>query len=214
MENISNSIASKIVAELNMDNDKKEVIAYGTFALLQAFISIFLIFIFGYLFNVAIEALIVLFTGSILRRYSGGAHATSPGRCTSIGVIICIVQAILISNIASKWVNFNITIILVLMIFIWSYYIIYKLAPVDSPSKPIKKEEKKKRMKKGSLITISGYLIIVIFTILLAFSFEKATFLVHALCISGGITWQVFTLTKIGHLALSKIDAFLSYIIK
>jgi accessory gene regulator B len=88
------------------------------------------------------------------------------------------------------------------------------LAPVDNPSKPINKEEKKKRMKKGSFIILSVYLIIVISTILLYVNFEKATFLIYALCLSGGIAWQVFTLTKSGHLALNKIDAFINYIIK
>ncbi|NFD79111.1 accessory regulator AgrB, partial [Clostridium botulinum] len=34
-ETISNNIAKKIASELNLDNDKKEVIAYGTFAIFQ-----------------------------------------------------------------------------------------------------------------------------------------------------------------------------------
>ena len=60
-------------------------------------------------------------------------------------------------------VNLKLIIILGVVIFIWSYYIIYKLAPVDSASKPIVKEEKRKRMKKGSIILLSVYLIITVF---------------------------------------------------
>ena len=214
MENLSNSIAKKIASELNIGNDKKEVIAYGTFALLQTFLSIFLVFIVGYLFHVSFEALIVLFIASILRKYSGGAHASSPGRCTFIGVIVCIGQAILISTLLNYWIDFNGTLILVLIIFVWAYYMIHMLAPVDSPSKPIRKKEKRQKMKKRSLIILSVYLVITISTIILYVNFEKAIFLVYTLCVSGGITWQVFTLTKSGHLALRKIDAFLNYIIK
>lgn len=213
MENLSNSIANKVASELNMDNDKKEVIAYGTFALLQTFLSIFLVSIFGSIFHVAIEALIVLFTASILRKYSGGAHASSPGNCTSIGVIICVGQALLISFIVNVWITFKIVLMLELMVFMGSYYMIYKLAPVDNPSKRIKSEEKRKRMKRGSFIILNIYFIIVIFMMILYFNFKKTALLVYALCIIGGIAWQAFTLTKSGHLILAKIDIFLKYLL-
>lgn len=213
MENLSNSIANKVASELNMDNDEKEVIAYGAFALLQTFFSIFLVGIFGFVFHVAIESLIVLFTASIFRKYSGGAHASSPGNCTAIGVIICIGQALLLSFVVDIWINFKIALILELIVLIWSYYMIYKLAPVDNPSKRIKSEEKRKRMKKGSFVTLSIYFIIVVFIMILYFNIKKATLLVYALCIIGGIMWQIFTLTKSGHLILAKIDIFLKYLL-
>lgn len=213
MENLSNSIANKVASELNMDNDKREVIAYGAFALIQTFISILLVGIFGFVFHVAFEALIVLFTASILRKYSGGAHASSAGNCTSIGIIICIGQALLISLIVNKWVNFKIALIIELIVFIWSYYMIYKLVPVDNPSKRIKSEQKRKRMKKGSFIILSIYLLIVILLMILYFNIRKTALLVYALCIIGGIAWQMFTLTKSGHLILAKIDIFLKYLL-
>ncbi len=37
-ETISNNVATKIASELNLDNDKKEVIAYGTFAFFSNYI--------------------------------------------------------------------------------------------------------------------------------------------------------------------------------
>lgn len=213
METLSNNIATKITSELNMDNDRKEVIAYGIFALLQAFISISFTIILGYIFNVTIEALIILFIASILRKYSGGAHASSPSNCTLIGLTICIGQAVVISLIVNMWGNPSIILVLVLMIFVLSYYLLYKLAPVGSLLKPINKTEKKKRMKKKSLIVLSGYFLITIVMMVLYLNFQKSTFLVYALCISGGIAWQVFTLTKCGHLTLNKIDAFLKNIV-
>ncbi|KOA20197.1 accessory regulator protein B [Clostridium homopropionicum DSM 5847] len=214
MNNLSHSIANKIASELKLDNDKKEVIAYGTFALLQTFLSIFSVSVIGYLFHVSFEATIVLFTASILRKYSGGAHANSPWKCTFIGLIICIGQAILIYNLVNSFIDLNMTIIIILSTFLWAYIIIYMLAPVDSLAKPIKKDEKKKRMKKGSLVILSIYLIITICTIMLYIFFAKKIFLVYALCISGGIDWQVFTLTRSGHFTLRKLDDFLNYIIR
>ena len=78
MEKLSNNIANKVALELSLDDDNREVIAYGTFALIQMLFSIILVFLFGLLFHVAFEALIISFTGSILRKYSGGVHASSP----------------------------------------------------------------------------------------------------------------------------------------
>ena len=210
MEKLSNNIANKVASELTLDENNREVIAYGTFALMQMLLSITLVFLFGLLFHVAFEALIISFTGSILRKYSGGAHASSPGICTFIGTIVCVGQAVLISLLISSVANFKFVIALGVVIFIWSYYIIYKLAPVDSASKPIVKEEKRKRMKKGSIILLSLYLIITVFLILFYISSVEKKLLFYALCLYAGILWQAFTLTSPGHLLIGKVDTFLS----
>ncbi|MBW9149910.1 accessory gene regulator B family protein [Clostridium sp. CM028] len=211
MEKLSDNIANKVALELSLDEDNREVIAYGTFALMQMFISIILVFLFGLLFHVAFEALIISFTASILRKYSGGVHASSPGICTFIGTIVCVGEAILISLLMSSVVNLKLIIIIGTLIFIWSYYIIYKLAPVDSASKPIVKEEKRKRMKKGSTILLSVYLIISVFIILLYINSGGINLLFYTLCLYSGILWQAFTLTAPAHLLIGKVDTFLNH---
>jgi accessory gene regulator B len=47
MERLANKISGKVAYELGLDNNRKEIIAYGTFALLQTIISIGLVIIFG-----------------------------------------------------------------------------------------------------------------------------------------------------------------------
>lgn len=211
MEKLSNDLANKVASELSLDKDNREVIAYGTFALMQMLLSIILVFLFGSLFHVAFEALIISFTGSILRKYSGGVHASSPGICNFIGTIVCVGEAVLISLLMSSVVNLKLIIILGALTFIWSYYIIFKLAPVDSAAKPIVKEEKRKRMKKGSIILLSVYLIISVFFILLYISSGERKFLFYELCVYSGILWQAFTLTALGHLSVGKVDTFLNH---
>ena len=88
IENISKLIAEKVSSELNYDNERKEIIQYGTYALIQTLISIISVLILGLVFNIALEALIFLFTASILRKYSGGAHSESSNVCTLLGIII------------------------------------------------------------------------------------------------------------------------------
>ncbi|MBU3171049.1 accessory gene regulator ArgB-like protein [Clostridium estertheticum] len=212
MEKLSNNIANKVALELSLNDDNREVISYGAFALMQTFFSIIIVFIFGLIFHVANEALIISFTAAILRKYSGGVHASSPGNCTFIGTIISVGQAILISLLISCVVNLKLIIILGVIVFIWSYYIIHKLAPVDSISKPIVKEEKRNRMKKGSTILLSVYLAITVFLILLYISSVEKKLLFYVLCLYSGILWQIFTLIPLGHLLVGKVDHFLNHI--
>ncbi|APH17560.1 accessory gene regulator ArgB-like protein [Clostridium botulinum] len=212
-ETISNNIAKKIASELNLDNDKKEVIAYGTFALFQTIFSIFLIIIFGYLLNVQIEALMISFTISILRKSSGGVHATSPNNCAIIGTIICVGFAIIVVFLTSSLINLNILLFLGVIIFVWSYYIIYKLAPVDSKAKPIQKSKRVKKLKKSSIITLSVYLVIILINFILYYKMMNKKYIIYSLCVYSGIVWQTFTLTRYGHLVVKKLDDFLNYMV-
>ncbi|MFL0247761.1 accessory gene regulator ArgB-like protein [Candidatus Clostridium stratigraminis] len=212
MERLTNNIAAKISEELKLDNDKRDVIAYGMFAIIDIAFSIFLVIIFGLFFHVTIEALIVCLTGSILRKYSGGAHAASPGKCAAITTIVCIGLALFLKLLIANIITPSVLYILGIVIYVISYYLIYKLAPVDSPSKPIKKKEKKDRMKKGSSLVLSIYTILVIASLGIYFYTKNKSFLVYSSCVYGGTMWQAFTLTKAGHSTVHNMDKFLSRI--
>lgn len=203
LENLCNKISNYISEELNLDDNRKAIINYGIFAFMQMIICILLVMIFGAVFNVFFEAIIVSFTVSILRKSSGGVHASSPKACAVIGTISSIWMAKISQNIQ---VDFNRLIILGVIIFIWAYYFIYKLAPVDSIAKPIKNLEKRKRLKKNSIIILSAYLIIVIINFTYFYLIKNESALIYISCIYMGILWQVFSLTKSGHLLLGKLD--------
>lgn len=213
MEKLTNNISNEISKELNLDDDNREIVTYGLFSLVQIVISILLVIIFGWLFNVMIEALIVCFTGSTLRKYSGGAHASKPSTCTVIGTIVCIGQALIFKFLAKNIINLDLVLFLGLITFAWSYYIIYKLAPVDNPAKPIRTKEKKARMKKRSVFVLSIYIIIVLTNFAIYFFFKDNKYLIYSMCIFGGVAWQIFTLTSAGHNTIHKTDTFLSQII-
>jgi len=203
---LSKKIGEKIANELNLDNDNKEVISYGIFAIIQMLYNILLVILFGVIFNVVIESLIVSFTISILRKSSGGAHSSSPTKCLIAGTFL----AISIGLISKIDIGFNINILIGIITFVWSYYIIYKLAPVDSPAKPIRTEKKKKRLKKSSIITLSIYLIIVIFSVITNLYLKNDRVFIYSNCILGGVMWQVLSLTKVGHTIVKLIDTILN----
>jgi Membrane protein putatively involved in post-translational modification of the autoinducing quorum-sensing peptide len=203
LENLCNKISNYISQELNLDDNRKAIINYGIFAFMQMIICILLVMIFGAIFNVFFEAIIVSFTVSILRKSSGGVHASSPKACAVIGTISSIWMAKISQNIQ---VDFNRLIIWGIIIFIWAYYFIYKLAPVDSVAKPIKNLDKRKRLKKNSIIILSTYLIIIIINFTYLYFIKNESALIYISCIYMGILWQVFSLTKSGHLLLGKLD--------
>ncbi|EKQ51721.1 MULTISPECIES: accessory gene regulator B family protein [unclassified Clostridium] len=203
IENICKRISNNISEELNLGDDQREVINYGILAFIQMGICILLVMIFGLIFDVCEEALIVAFTISILRKASGGVHASSPGGCAVIGTVISVGLGLI-----SKYmiIDFKFVVLGGIFAFIWSYYVVKKLAPVDSPAKPIKNLQKRNRLKKNSMMILSVYLIIVIVEIV-SFYFNSTTnALKYSLCICMGMLWQVFSLTKYGHLVVRRLD--------
>ena len=211
IELLANSVSDKISTELKLDNERREVIAYGAFALLQTILSIMLVLLFGWIFKVTLQALIISFVVSILRKYSGGVHATTSDACTIIGTAVFVGLAKVLS-FSESWLSLELLFGILGILFCWCYYIAFKLAPVESPAKKIS-SQKKKRMKKGSIITLSVYVLLTVSTIILYYSLEYKRLLVYCLCICIGSVWQMFTLTKAGHLSLIKIDKLLNYIL-
>lgn len=204
-------ISNKLKKELNLDEDKRSIIEYGLYAVFHMIISILMVGIFGKVFGVMYEALLISFIQALLRKYSGGVHASTPFNCIVIGILVAVLPAYLINNI-----NFNIDYIIILGIIIYSISltIIYKLAPVDSYKKPIKKKEKIKRLKKSSIILLSIYMIIVCFNVAMYYIKKNEFFLNYSVCIYTGVLWQVFTLTKYGHYIVNKLDSLLINIFK
>ncbi|PAB58228.1 accessory gene regulator ArgB-like protein [Anaeromicrobium sediminis] len=197
---ISNHIGEIIGNEMNHDDDQKEVIKYGVFVGLQIVYSIIACFVVGLVFGMLKEILIVSFSSSILRKYSGGTHASSLNRCVIIGTIAFALMALSMKYIL---LDLHMKVCVVGIIFIYAYLLIYKRAPVDTGTKRIKNEIKRKKLRNKSLALLCIYAIITIIYINNNISTG----------ITMGVAFQIFTLTKIGHVILSKIDESLSNII-
>ncbi|MBB6215496.1 accessory gene regulator B [Anaerosolibacter carboniphilus] len=208
IEKLSNRFASQISVILGFDKDYEEILAYGAFAILHILWSILLITVFGILFGVLLESLIISFTASILRKYSGGVHATSPNRCATIGTIIFVGFSVAINQFNS--INLVFALIFHILSFIYAYYIISRYCPVDTPNKPIIKQESKERLRKKSFQFIHLCLICSVGLFILYFQRINypAMKLILAICI--GLVWQSFTLTRLGHLIISNLDILLA----
>lgn len=206
IERISVKIGHNVADSLNADKNKEEVITYGAVIMFQTLFSILLVLILGYTFNVFTEALTISFSGSILRKYSGGVHSASPNRCAVIGAVISVslgITAVFISkNISLTMITF-----LILIGLIYTYCYIWKYAPADSQQKPITNTLKKKHLKKASIMIATIMYIIVCILILIYKYSHNIILLIYAVCITFGVVWQTFSLTYFGHNVLHRIDS-------
>ncbi|WMJ79990.1 accessory gene regulator B family protein [Clostridium sp. MB40-C1] len=205
IEKLSNTLAENISSSLNLDDNNKQIIAYGAFSFFQTLWAILFIVILSSIFNVLLQALVLSFTASFLRKYSGGAHATSPNRCALIGGIIFTLLGKLVDKF-TLMISIKNTSFILLISFLFSYFIVYKLAPVDSVAKPIKKEETRRKLKKKSIVLINLLLLLSITLLSFYHKFQISNLLIIVQCICLGAAWQSFTLTSVGHLLIRYID--------
>lgn len=204
-EKLSNDIGSGIADKLNLDKDKREIITYGAYIMLDVALCLFMVIVLGLAFNVFYEAMVFSFTTAILRKYSGGAHSTTSFRCATIGAAVAVGFALVINSL-SPWLNTYLIYIFMSVAFLISYLIVLKLAPKDSPSKPIVKETKIRELKIKSIRTLHAYVIICL--AMLAFGlYYKETLNICIALICSGALWQAFTLTSFGHSVFYYMEA-------
>lgn len=198
---------------LNVNKDEEQIIIYGAINLFQIIFSILWVIIAGLFFGVLYEALLFSITNSILRKYSGGVHASSLSRCIIIGTFVAVLAGISIDNILYNLNMF--TVLLISIVFItFALIIVVKNAPVDSIKKPIINIEARKQFKKKSIIVIFLFLFIIAILFILSKKKSDLYCIKFMESISLGILWQTITLTKIGISLLNKVDFVLKCVMK
>lgn len=211
IEKVSKVISSKIASNLKMDKDHEEIIAYGALNFIQILWCTLLVVIFSGIFGVLGEALIITFTISLLRKYSGGAHASTPNGCAIIGTIVSVGAALIVEHVFSK-INSLWVIILGIISMMFSYYTVYRLAPVDSLSKPIRNFRRKQQLKKYAITALNILLGLIMILVFFYIKYRRNILLSIIECIYLGVLWQVFTLTTWGHKIFNKANLIFEYV--
>ncbi len=203
METWVRRLASKIAQSLGYDAEKESVIAYGLIAIVQVVLTVALALAAGLLIHAPAESMIVCFSVSILRRFSGGAHADSLGMCTLITIVVCTLFAFLSKTLAPFLTPLLLTLISV-VVYSLVFSSVYRYAPVGSPHKPIKTEQKRLRMRKACYRITAAYTLLQILLIIFSLWYPEARSLAASLIF--GVAWQAFTLTHVGNILLSKLN--------
>lgn len=211
VEKISNKIAKRIAGNIQLSKEKEEVIAYGAFNLLHTLLATVMLILFGVLFEVLIEIMVISITAALLRRFSGGAHASSPGRCSAITLISFGLLSLVIKYIQPVPV-FIIVYQLITLPFI--IYSLYKKCPLDSPNKPIKDKEQKNKLRIRTFVFTTFLAIVMIILWFLFIKYGNMKILIFIIAIHTGILWQSFLLTYPGQSIITGLDCYLKKLFK
>lgn len=207
-EKLAVSLGKKARAVLKADKEKEEIIVYGAINFLQIIFSIFWVIVAGALLGVLYEALIFSVSMSILRKYSGGFHSSSPNLCIISGTISAAAAGLLVDKFFYSF-SFPATAAMDVFCMAVTFVTVFLKAPVDSPQKPITSKKIKKMFKKDSIITLTIFSIMIIIICLLYNTNNKLYYLKIIDCISLGCLWQSITLTDRGAVILKKADSML-----
>jgi accessory gene regulator B len=177
----STLIAEYISQEINLDDEKRIVVAYSIENLLLSIAGFLLIILVGAIFGAALPAAITAISGGVLRRFSGGTHASTPLRCmlySSLGYGLVAAGGYHVSKL---FVINNLYLILAL---VFSLLVVTIYAPVDCPAKRIHSIVLRKRLKTGSICFVLLIMVLVVFI-----NFESIK-----LFLTLGVLLQTFTL--------------------
>lgn len=204
IESFTLNISKDLGKKLNKNNEEIAVLNYGLFTVIHTAIALLCTAIIGIITNTLPQILTITIASSLLKRYSGGVHATSPERCTLIGIVLTCLLAKVAIYIASMDIKFIIIIGLALITI--CYYILYKKCPVPSKNKPMKNEGTRKKLRKKAFGLVNTYILIVAILIGLYLVSDIMTLKSIVVSIILGMGLQVFVLTKIGGDLIKSLD--------
>ena len=148
----------------------------------------FTIFLTGIIFGVFAESIIFAIFFFLQRRYAGGYHADTKGRCYLVSVILIIISMCFIKYIDSGNV----------ICFVWQTFniiIIYLLAPVGTANRELDRVEKAVFQKKARIIGSISYVLVCYFY--LNSCFRIANSISASNCVIGGLLISGYLKNKI-----------------
>ncbi len=158
-------ISSKAACFLCKEDDKEtlKLYEYAIYIVLSAILHIVTIIILGVCFNMLIES--IVFYGSFIsiRKFAGGYHAKTPTRCYLFSIISSIIILSLIALINS--INSCVVMIVLTVIELFCVVLIFMMPPLDTENKPLNRNEKKVYKKITCIISISVFLLSLLFII-------------------------------------------------
>jgi accessory gene regulator B len=205
--NPSRELAGYLRKTLALTEEQEEIAAYSLLILFQTVISLLGISLVAWLAGCLPAALATLFTSAFLRSFSGGAHCTSPARCTILSILTVPLLGTLATNLA-PFFSRPLLALVVLAGGVLAFAVVWRLAPVDSPAKPITSPQERRRFRRLSLAAV----VVVVIIQLLLLPFLNPEAIAPILAAEAGMLWQVFSLTRTGHSFIAGIDRLLKFI--
>lgn len=205
IEALASRIADGLASQLNLDQEKRSVIAYGLIGILQVTSLFLIITIIGLVTGTLYESLIIFLSVGYIRKSTGGAHSRTMWGCNTVSVgsiaLLAIVSRYLFGIPAHIYINIGVT----MAVFLTGFIIFHKRVPVDSPNKPIVSAEKISRLRRESFSKLFLFLLLTGAAIVFAERYERLYSIASSIRLA--MVWQAITLTERGAALLAKVDA-------
>ncbi|MEW6183447.1 MAG: accessory gene regulator B family protein [Bacillota bacterium] len=184
--------ASYLKEKLSLTTEEEEIAVFGMQLIIYALTGAVSVLAIGWLLGCFWTTLTVFMTVVVLRLPSGGAHSGSPLVCAIIGMVVTPALGKL-AQMAAPFFNFFSLSLIVVLGLISSVITFSRLAPVDSPAKPITDTTHRRKLRFYSILLIFVFAVGQCWLIFNGRAFD----LVWA--VSLGLWWQAFSLTGSGH---------------
>ena len=211
IENVSLKLAKGLGNKLGKSNEEIEVLNYGLFYIIHTFSAILITFIFGIIFNVLFEIMIISITASLLKRYSGGVHSSSPNRCILSGLILSLVISFISKYMAIN-ISYNNLIIITLILLVYSIHILNLKCPVGSKNKPLKKESTRNKLRQKAFKLMGIYVSSIICMLIIYKVNQIYTIKLIIISMTMGIMLQVFAMSKFGEIIINIFEKIFNLI--
>ena len=151
---LSTRISSYLAQELKYCEEEKEILAYAVENILMTVLGFAIIMFIGLLLRAPYETFFAAVAAGTLRKFSGGAHFSTPAKCLLTGGLVYPLFGLIVKNVLMDYVKEPMFLTVVLITAVVSFYIVFKYAPVDSVNKPIVSPEFRKKLFRASIVTI------------------------------------------------------------
>ena len=133
---VSVSIAKWLEKNRVINSDEIDVYTYAAFNILHTATPLLFTIVIGILMNLVLESILVIVPFVLLRKYTGGYHATTPLRCALLSaVLLSLLLAIIKATMAfSLWLS---------CLLIVSETILFIFSPVDPQKRHLDAYEKR-----------------------------------------------------------------------
>lgn len=191
---LSSKITELLINRDVISSENKELYDYGFFILLSQILYFIIALIFGIIFNVLLQSVVFYIAFQFIRKYAGGYHASTEGRCeimSTLSILACIVMIWLSRSYDFPLLLFCISLVAVLVIAL--------LCPLDTPEKPLSNKELKYFRKISWLILfIIAALIVVSYIFEWSYIFSPCcmSLILESLLIIAGKIKQISNIKK------------------
>lgn len=158
---ITSGVVKKLTDSTTISDTEKELYLYGFFILISQILYFIITIIVGILLDIVSLSVVFYISFQFIRRYAGGIHASSELKCEIISttsIFICLLCV-------KSNVMFDMQ-IPTLILTLFASIVIFILCPLDTPEKPLTKEELR-YFRKISLIVLAIMLSIIIISIVI-----------------------------------------------